>query len=117
MTVSTITGIPADVKRALENNNRSSNTTNSIEKAPSQASLPKDIINTADLAPALDVPAAIAQTQVQNREAARSTLSDADFEVLDQQASAQQQVAAQPARSVAAQATKLPADLLQLINE
>ncbi len=117
MTVSTVSGIPADVKRALENNNRPSNSTNSIEKAPSQASLPKDIINTADIPVSLDVEAAIVQTQVQNQQAARSTLSDADFEVLDQQASAQQQVAAQPAKSVAAQAGKLPADLLALISE
>lgn len=114
MTVSTITGIPADVKRTLEQQNRPSSTTNTIEKAPSQASLPKDIINTPEV---LSVAVATQRSEVQNQQAARSTLSDADFEVLDQQASAQQQVAAQPVKSIAAQTGKLPADLLQLISE
>lgn len=114
MTVSTVSGIPADVKRALEQNNRNPNFT--IEKAPSQASLPKDIINTVDV-PTLDVPAAIVATQSQNREASKAVLSDADFEQIESQPDASQRVASQPIQSVAAQTGKLPVDLLKLVSE
>lgn len=116
MTVSTVSGIPGEVKRALEQNNRNPNFT--IEKAPSQASLPQDVLTASTYsAQAMDVPAAIEQTQVQNRDAAKSVLSEADFEQIESQAGATERVAAQPTQSVAAQTGKLPIDLLKLISE
>lgn len=115
MTVSTVTGIPGDVKRALDQNNRNPNIT--IEKAPSQASLPQDVLTPSSTPTQLDVPAAVVQTQVQNRDAAKSVLSDADFEQIESQGDASQRVASQPAQSVAAQTGKLPVDLLKLISE
>lgn len=114
MTVSTITGIPADVKRALEQQNRNPNFT--IEKAPSQASLPQDIINTVE-STVLDVPAAIVATQSQNAQAAKSVLNDEDFDRLETTGSASEKVAAKPQQSVAAQTNKLPVDLLKLVSE
>lgn len=116
MTVSTITGIPADVKRALEQQNRNPNFT--IEKAPSQASLPQDVLTASTYTvETLDVPAAIVATQTQNRDAAKSVLNDADIAQIEVQESASERVAAQPSKSVAAQTAKLPADLLKLISE
>ena len=114
MTVTNITGIPADVKRTLDQQNRNPSFT--IDKAPSQASLPQDIINTSET-PVLDVPAAIVATQAQNREAAKATLNDADLEQIESRETASERVAAQPVKSVAAQTGKLPADLLKLISE
>lgn len=117
MTVSTITGIPADVKRTLEQQNR---TTIQIQAEQSKAAstLPTDRIETLpSAAPIFDFNEAVVRTQQQNREAAASILSDADLDAIASQDSAPERVAAQPSKSVAAQATKLPADLLALLNE
>ena len=117
MTVSTITGIPADVKRTLEQQNRTSTQVN-LEQAKAASTLPTDRIETLpSTAPIFDFQEAIVQTEVQNREAAASTLNDADLAQIESQESAPERVAAQPAKSAAAQTSKLPADLLALINE
>lgn len=117
MTVSTITGIPADVKRTLEQQNRTSTQVNT-EQAKAASTLPQDRIETQpSAAPIFDFQEAIKQTEVQNRDAAASVLTDADLEAIESQASAPERVAAQPAKSVAAQTGKLPADLLKLISE
>lgn len=117
MTVSTITGIPADVKRTLEQQNRTSTQVNT-EQARAASTLPTDRIETLpSTAPIFDFQEAIQQTQVQNREAAASVLTDADLDAIEAQESAAERVAAQPAKSVAAQTGKLPVDLLKLISE
>lgn len=117
MTVSTITGIPADVKRALEQQSRTSTQVNP-EQARAASTLPTDLIETLpSTAPIFDFQEAIKQTEVQNRDAATSVLTDADLEAIEAQESAPERVAAQPVKSVAAQTAKLPVDLLKLISE
>ena len=117
MTVSTITGLPADVKRALDNNNKPANQTREETKTQGGASLPKDTIS-ASTPPALDLNSAIVATGAQNREAAQATLSDADFEQLERiEDSPQAQVQAQAKASVAAQTNKMPANILQVLAE
>lgn len=117
MTVSTITGLPADVKRALDNNNKPANQTREETKTQGGASLPKDTISASATA-SLDLNQAIVATQKQNREAAQATLSDTDFEQLERvEDSPQAQVQAQAKASVTAQTNKLPANILQVLVE
>lgn len=115
MTVSTISGLPGDVRRALDQQAKPS----TKDVAKQSASLPTDSIaaSGSSRAPALDVDAAIIQTQAQNREAAAAYLSDADLDVIETQATPQQQVAAQPEAATAAQTNKLPVDLVKLASE
>jgi hypothetical protein len=117
MTVSTITGLPADVKRTLEQQNRTT-TQIQTEQIRAASTLPTDRIETLpSAAPIFDFNEAVRRTQQQNAQAAASVLSDADIDAIQSQETAPDRVAAQPNQSVAAQATKLPADLLALLNE
>ncbi len=115
MTVSTISGLPGDVRRALD---AQAKPATPKDTAKQSASLPTDsVVSSSSNAPALDVDAAIIQTQAQNREAAAAYLDDMDFEVLSTQASAPEQVAAKPKEATAAQTNKLPVDLVKLASE
>ena len=66
----------------------------------------------------LDLNAAIVQSGAQNKEAAKATLSDEDFEQIETpDESPQAQVQAQAKASLAAQTSKLPPNILQLLAE
>ena len=116
MTVPTIGGIPAEAKRALEQQNRPAQTNPSTPAKESSARA-SDSIATRASGPAIDTEAAIIQTQAQNREAARATLRDEDFALLETQASPAERIAANPKAATAAQTSKLPVDLVQLAAE
>lgn len=117
MTVSTITGLPADVKRALDNSNKPASQKNDEVKSQGGAPLPKDTIS-ASAAASLDLNEAIVATQAQNREAAKATLGDEDFEQVEQAGeSAQEQVLAQSKAALNAQTNKLPPNILGLLAE
>ncbi len=116
MTVSTLTGIPADVKRALDTQNKSSAQLRE-QKVATPATLPSDSVAETASAPLLSVAVATQQTIAQNREAAASTLSEADFDVLEQSESPQAQLLANAKAGIAAQTKRLPPSMLELLAE
>ena len=116
MTVSTLNGVTAELRRSQENLNKPERL---LPLQPSNASLPDDVVADSAIAPrGPDLATAIAQTEAQNREAARATLNDADLDAIaDAQPSAREQVASSPKTSIAAQTGRLPANVLDLLAE
>ena len=119
MTVSTIGNVAPELKRTLENQNRPETLKREAEPAPGSARLPSDVVSASSyqVEEPVNLDEIMVQIQVQNREAARSTLSDDDLTALENQASPQERVLAQAKASVAAQTNKLPANLLDLLSE
>jgi hypothetical protein len=118
MTVSTITNVAPEIRRALENQNKAATPTG---RDASAATLPTDTVQlSADVAfkPALlNLNEAIAESSAQNYVAAQSTLTDADFDVADATETAQARVQADAKASTLAQTNKLPPNLIQLLQE
>lgn len=120
MTVTTIPGVGLEVKRALDNQNKTAGNAASATTAPAggTASLPSDTVS---LSAAPSVPLNLAQAQqatiAENQTAASSTLSNDDIDALNAGTSPQQQVLAQAKASIAAQTNRLPPSMLQLLVE
>jgi len=121
MTVTTIPGLLEPARRTFENANRPTNQTAgnaATQSASASATLPNDVIAASVTNPAVDYQTAITLTQAQNREAARSTLSDADLDQLQQApVTAQQAVAANPQQAVDVQTNRLAPSMLQMLVE
>lgn len=86
---------------------------------PSSATLPEDVLSYVP-APSErpDIASASAQTEVQNRVAAQSTLRDADLDaLLADKPSAREEIAREPEVSIAVQTGKLPPKILDLLAE
>lgn len=111
MTVSSITGGVPELKRALDQQNKANAAKPGEVKAAS-------VFPTDTIAPsAVDLGEVITQVQAQNREAARSTLNDADLDALQPAQTPQEQVQQQAIAATRAQTNKLPPTILQLIAE
>ncbi len=120
MTVSTINGVQAELRRVQDNQNKAERP---LPLQPSGASLPNDVLSDAIASYAAtdsgDLSAVIAQAAQQNQQAAQSTISDAEIEQLtaDSANAARQQVEQNPKSSIAAQTNNLPRNLIDLLGE
>lgn len=118
MTVSTINGVTTELRRTQDNINKQERP---LPLQPSNASLPDDVVAGTALAAAQAAGAGADTAErvaAQNREAARSSLSDADIDaIVSEQGTPSQQVARTPEASVAAQTSKLPPKILDLLAE
>lgn len=137
MTVTTIPGVGLEVKRTLDNQNKSTgptaaSATPAASTGSGTASLPTDTVSVSVAASqpgdsvatavlARNVPLSVAEaetaTEAENLVAANSTLSDEEMDAIGQNSSPQQQVLAQAKASVAAQTNRLPPSMLQLLIE
>lgn len=117
MTVSTINNPTAELRRTQDNLNKQA--AKPLPYQPSGATLPEDVLAASATALARpDQATAIALTEQQNRAAAASTLSEADLDQLEaDRPVATEEVARDPQASIAAQTTKLPVKILDLLAE
>lgn len=116
MTVSTINGAASELRRVQENQNK---TERPLPLQPSGASLPEDVIQVPS-APAAqpDLAEAVAQSAAQNREAAASTLSEADLDFITaSQPNPAEQVQIKAKEALVAQTSRLPNNILSLLAE
>jgi hypothetical protein len=114
MTVSTIGNAGDAIRRLQESQNKQADTRTNI-KAPGTASLPQDTVEISDSL--LNVASAAAASEVQNRDAAKSVLSDDEFDKAVHGDSAQEKIQQQAVASAAAQTNKLPPNILSLLAE
>lgn len=122
MTVNQIGALAPELKRASDAQSRAQNPTPAPAKTQGTASLPTDTLSSNLSAIAtgelINLQPVILQVEAQNRDAAASSLSDADLQVLIQaKVSPQEALQNQAKQSIAAQTNKLPNNLLALLGE
>lgn len=110
MSISTIGNVGADLARTQDKQNKQ----DAARIVAPQYVRPGDTVDVANAPVAIDRDTARLLTEAENRLAAESTLTDADFEAAP---TPHEQVQAQAREALAAQTNKLPANVLQLLNE
>lgn len=116
MTVTTIGNAGEAIRRLQEQQNKQADT-RSVSKTPGTATLPVDEVAPSVAAALKSVSNATADVEAQNREAAKSVLSDEDIERIEQGGSAQEKIQAAAKASIQAQTNRLPPSMLTLLVE